>query len=283
MGDSVNDAGKGKYGGRTFQQIREHYEVEKEIANRLKMSKREERTAIFRTMYDELFTRVPHHPRLTRRNDPQLIDLVNRSTMRLLDGHIDQSTTFLEFGPGDCRFAFKVCKTVKKVYAVDISNQIGDVETIPENFELIIYDGYNLDMPSNSVDIVFSDNVIEHLHPADIDIHMRNAKRILKPGGKYIFRTPHRYTGPHDISRYFSDEPEGFHLKEWTYREISGLLKEAGYPRFDAYRHRGGSLVQVPKAIVFSLEYMLRYMPRKVQRRLAWRFSFTPMIIVAEK
>jgi SAM-dependent methyltransferase len=273
-----------KYGGRTFQQVREHYEAEKEIADRLKTSKREERTAIFRTMYDELFTKVPHHPRLTRRNDPRLIDLANRSKMRLLDGHIDQSTVFLEFGPGDCRFAFEVCKIVKKVYAVDISNQIGDLKTIPENFELVIYDGYDLDRPTDSVDIIFSDDVIEHLHPADVDIHMRNAKRILRPSGKYIFRTPHRYSGPHDVSRYFSDEPEGLHLKEWTYREIHKLLKETGYSRFDVYRYRGESLVQVPKTIVFSLEYILRYLPRKMQRRLAWRFPLANIIIVvAEK
>jgi SAM-dependent methyltransferase len=272
-----------KYGGRTFQQVKEHYEIEKEIANRLKTARREERTAIFRTMYDELFAKVPHHPRLTRRSDPQLIDRANRSKMKLLNGYIDQSTIFLEFGPGDCRFAFEVCKIVKKVYAVDISNQVGDVKTIPENFELIIYDGYNLDMPSNSVDIVFSDNLIEHLHPADIDIHMRSAKRILKPHGKYIFRTPHRYSGPHDVSMYFSDEPEGFHLKEWTYGEIGKLLKEIGYSRFDAYRRRGENLVRFPRAIVFSLEYILRYVPRKTQRKLARRFSLTPIVAVVEK
>jgi hypothetical protein len=55
---------------------------------------------------------------------------------------------FAEFAPGDCRFSFELCQHVAHVYGIDISDQIGDVEGIPDNFSLIIYDGFNLDLPA---------------------------------------------------------------------------------------------------------------------------------------
>lgn len=53
---------------RTRKQVENHYLVEKAIAERLKAASREERRLIYSTTYDELFARVPDHPRLTRVN-----------------------------------------------------------------------------------------------------------------------------------------------------------------------------------------------------------------------
>ena len=81
-----------------------------------------------------------------------------------------------------------------------------------------------------SLDIVFSDQLIEHFHPEETELHFRLVNRILKKGGKYIFRTPHALTGPHDISKYFCDEPEGFHLKEWTFSELNIVSASENLP-----------------------------------------------------
>ena len=51
----------------------------------------------------------------------------------------------------------------------------------------------------------------------------------MKPGGVYLLRTPHAFTGPHDISKYFSDTPQGFHMKEYTFREIRDLTRRIGF------------------------------------------------------
>ncbi len=165
-------------------------------------------------MYDELFKKVPDHPRLTKQEDPSTITKMKKSKLKLIKRFIDKSSIFVEFGPGDCLFAINLCNHVKFVYGVDISDQIRDSDNLPDNFKLIIYDGYNLQMPENSCDVVFSDQLIEHLHPEDIEFHFEMVRKILKPQGVYMFRTPHRFLGPHDISRFFSDEAEGFHLKE---------------------------------------------------------------------
>jgi hypothetical protein len=53
---------------RSYEQVLNHYLVEKAIADKLKEANREERKLIYETMYDELFEKVPDHPRLKRRN-----------------------------------------------------------------------------------------------------------------------------------------------------------------------------------------------------------------------
>ena len=110
-----------------------------------------------------------------------------------------------------------------------------------------MYDGCNLnEIGDNSVDVVFSDQLIEHFHPEDTKLHFQLVHRILKVGGKYVFNTPHLLTGPHDISQYFSYESEGFHLKEWTYSEINGILMDLGYSKFHTYWSGKGWDIRMP-------------------------------------
>jgi hypothetical protein len=79
---------------------------------------------------------------------------------------------------------------------------------------------------------VISNQLIEHLHPDDIDTHMRAARVLLKPGGRYTFATPHRLTGPHDVSKVFGlDAPAGMHLREYTNLELARSLRRAGFRR----------------------------------------------------
>jgi len=139
---------------RTFEQIRNHYEVERAIATRLKKTIREGRKIIYQTMYDELFKQVPDHPRLKRREDPEMTALASQNKLKLIEKFIDKSTIFVEFAPGDCRFAINICNRVRFVYGVDISDQRGQLDNVPDNFELIIYDGYDLQMQENSTDVV---------------------------------------------------------------------------------------------------------------------------------
>jgi SAM-dependent methyltransferase len=97
-----------------------------------------------------------------------------------------------------------------------------------------ISDGVHLDNfePPETYDVVVSDQVIEHLHPEDLDAHLKSVHRILKQGGRYLFCTPHRYTGPHDVSRVFKiDLPKGMHLKEYTYQELVEAINRAGFKR----------------------------------------------------
>jgi SAM-dependent methyltransferase len=247
---------------RSYESVRRHFEVERAIALRLKAAGREERKRIYSTMYDQLFTQVPDHPRLTRRADPVQTAQMNRRKLGLIAPFIRPDGKVLEFGAGDCRFAFELAKLARKVYAVDIADQIGADAVRPGNFELVVYNGYDLDLAASSIDTAFSDQLIEHLHPEDTEYHFRLVHRTLKPGGVYIFRTPHRLTGPHDVSRYFSRHAEGFHLKEWTYGELAELLSHVGFERLVAYWFGRGRLVRLPLAAFRTTEALLQRLPR---------------------
>lgn len=261
---------KSMYPDRTLEQVRNQYLVEKELAERIKRANRDERKIIYHTMYDELFDRVPDHPRLRRRRDERMTELVNRDKMLLVRRFIDDSTIFAEFAPGDCRFSFEIAKYVKRVIAIDISDQRNPDDPEPENFELIVYNGFDLDEVSDaSVDVVFSDQLIEHFHPEDTKYHFELVLRILKPGGKYIFRTPHSLLGPHDISARFSDEPEGLHLKEWSYMEILELLKAVEYTGFQALWHKRNISLRMPYLYYLTCEMILNLFPKRATRPIA--------------
>ena len=84
-------------------------------------------------------------------------------------------------------------------------------------------------MDTNTINVVYSHQVIEHLHPDDAVTHLQEVYRVLSPGGAYICATPNRLNGPHDISKYFDREATGFHLKEYTTTELYGLFRQEGF------------------------------------------------------
>jgi len=262
---------------RSPERLRHHYEVEKELAARLRSSTREERTELFKTLYTELFERVQDHPRLTRRETAEASHRNLESQLRLLRPHFSETgpkPVLVEIAPGDCRLGGAATQWCEHVYGIDISDQRSPDEVFPENFELIVYDGYHLDLPDACADIAFSYQFLEHLHPDDVPLHFEMVHRLLKPGGVYVFDTPHRYSGPHDISVHFGDTLECFHFQEWTYREMSGLLHHHGFrPHFI---HRRGQLMQSPflNYMHHALEAFVGVLPKFLRRSVAaWLFQ----------
>ena len=268
---------------RTYEQVWNHYQVERALADRLKNADRDGRRLIYRRMYDELFAKVPDHPRLTKRSDTAQTKVANLAKFKLVSPFLRKDSVFLEFAPGDCRFAIEVAAHVAHVYAVDISDQSGLDKSHVGNFELILYDGYSLtSVPDSSVDIVFSDQLIEHFHPDETRAHFEIVHRLLKPGGVYVFRTPHPTTGPWDVSRYFCDAPEGFHLKEWTYAELGRLLEEVGFSKRAGCRLMKGRVFIYPYVLLPMAERMLNLLPRALRIRLA-RYIIPEVSAVATK
>jgi ubiquinone/menaquinone biosynthesis C-methylase UbiE len=254
---------------RTEAQIRHHYEIEKAIADRLKSANREERKAIYAVMYDELFKEVPDHPRLTRRDDPVAVARYTRSKMRLLQPFFSKDKILAEFASGDGNLAVAASEKFGQVYAIDISDQRKSGMATPRNMKMILYNGYDLPLPDGSVDVVFSDMLIEHLHPEDTRMHFETAMRILKPGGVYVFRTPHAMSGPWDMSRRFAKVAECFHLKEWTYAEMVEMLKSLGLKRWESYWVAKGVRLRLPTGMFVALEKSIQFLPHGIKRRLA--------------
>src|SRR5918994_3811043 len=105
-------------------QVRQHYEVERELSDRLRHATREERRSLYGQVYDELYQRVPHHPQLTRKSSHELTNAGLGPQLRLLRPYLRPESVFLEVGPGDCSFSIAVAPLVRQVYAIDVSAEI---------------------------------------------------------------------------------------------------------------------------------------------------------------
>jgi hypothetical protein len=83
---------------RTAEELRQHYEIEKELATRLRNSSRGERAAMYTQVYDELFRRVPKHPQWTKQNTAHR-DAQLQGHVRLLKPFLTPDTVFMEVYP----------------------------------------------------------------------------------------------------------------------------------------------------------------------------------------
>ncbi len=268
------------------QKIKEHYLLEKELARRFIDCKREDRTNMLSGLYDELFEKIPHHPRLKVSKDPEVQRLRIEKKLKGLKKFIRPDDTFLEVGTGDGALSILLSKYVKKVYALDVTDVIINKENLPQNVEIVIADGAFIPLPDNSVDIAFSDQLIEHLHPEDCIHHFEGIYKILKENGRYFFLTPNRLSGPHDVSRYFDDVATGFHLKEWTFQELEKSLKSVGFKKFEAFISVKGNYISVPWFLKIFLEKIVQLVPKKLGDKIGNSFLFnylSNIIILAKK
>jgi SAM-dependent methyltransferase len=255
---------------RSAERLRLHYTVERRLADRLRAARTsDERRAIFATMYEELFRLVPDHPRLLARGNLQEerthgIDW----DMAQLRRFLKPGSTFLEIGAGDCELSIRVARQgASQVYAVDICDQTR--AALPRNVALVISTGCDIAVPAGSVDVAFSDQLMEHLHPDDALTQLAAIHRALKPRGVYVCITPNRLYGPSDISTYFDDVARGFHLREYSVFEIRQVLERAGFARVRAYVGARGYFVRFPIRLLEGLERLLDAMPVKLRRRVA--------------
>jgi len=157
--------------------------------------------------------------------------------------------SYVELGAGDCATARRVAAHAARVTAVEVSEEIVPAD-LPESVHVAISDGVSVPVPAASADIVYSNQLMEHLHPDDAFEQLRNVAAALKPGGRYLVITPNRLSGPHDISQAFDPVARGFHLKEYTYRELAALFSQAGFRRVRVFqRLHGRTLTRLAGAL----------------------------------
>jgi len=256
---------------RSAERIRHHYVVERELADRLRNAPGESRLGLYQAVYDELFRRVPDHPQLTARDDPQQ----RTRRLRAVDWHLaflgralTPQAVLMEVGAGDCALALRAARQVARVYAVDVSPEIARVP-VSENVKLVLCDGVSIPVPAASVDVAFSNQLMEHLHPDDAAAQLRSIHRSLKDGGSYFCITPNRLYGPRDVSAHFDPVATGLHLKEYCARELHALLKRAGFRDVRFYCGARGWYARIPYLALAAAETILEVLPWKLRKRLA--------------
>ncbi len=256
---------------RSWERLRFHYAVERGLADRLKNARREERARLYPEVYDELFQTVPDHPQLSRKAAPSAHGAGLRSQLRLLERFIRPRCTFLEIGPGDCRLSCAVADRVGDVYAVDVSHEITRGQRLPPNVSLVLTDGTSIPVPPGTVDVAYSNQLMEHLHPEDAEEQVTNVYRALAPGGVYICATPNRLSGPHDISEHFDEVATGLHLKEYTTSELQRIFRAAGFKRVASVVKVKRVVLVLPAAFQMALERGLEHLPHRTARAVLRR------------
>ena len=203
---------------------------------------------------------------------------------------LSEKALVLEIGAGNCALAAYLAPFIGTMIALEVCEEALSQVTLPQNLSLVLSDALCLALPAESVDLAYSCHVLEHLHPEDVDEHLREVRRVLKPGGAYVCVTPNRLLGPHDVSKYFGDEPSGLHLQEYAYGDLARLFRESGYTKLKVLRGLGRPPTPWPTWPYTLFEYPLSLSPVSVRRRalklLGGQPPFRPLEqvkLVAEK
>ena len=186
----------------------------------------------------------------------------------------------MDVGCGDGVLSFVFESLGAKVYAIDVSAKLTGSIAPPDNFELRLSDGCSVDVPDNTVDVAYSNQLMEHLHPDDVLRQLREVYRALKRGGVYVCVTPNRLGGPYDISRNFDTVATGLHLKEYTVTESSDLFRCVGFARVRAYVGARGLYFGPPLSVLRAFETILERLPHRFRQRLCDSMPLRPVMMI---
>jgi SAM-dependent methyltransferase len=255
------------------QRLHDQCAFETHIASQLREAGRTERAQLYNQVYDSYTEQFPE----SLPKDSTDAERIARYETSFLRRFLTPSTVMIEIGPGRCHLAFALAPLVARIYGVDVSAAVAHGAETPPNFELRLTDGVRMPFASDSIDLVISNQLMEHLHPDDAIEQIREIYRVLRTGGSYSCVTPSRVNGPHDCSAYFDDLPcpvqagdyqaTGLHLKEYTTQELVALFKDAGFFRVATWIGAKGRYVELPPPVISSVEAAARLIPPSRRKR----------------
>lgn len=254
---------------RTLDEVREHYQVERELADRLRASSQAERHNLYTEVYEELFRRIPHHQQLTSAVDRKSRHRRLGWQIALLKRFLRKDQVFFEIGGGDCALSIEVAPLVAKSIGCDVASCLSSGLFKPNNFSFLQTDGRTFDLEDESVDVAYSNQLMEHLHVDDAQAQLKEIFRVLKQGGYYVCVTPNRIGGPWDISMYFDKQATGFHMKEYTVGELLMMFQNLGCSGVNVYGGGKGIFCRLPVGFVRACERLLQKFPDAISIPLA--------------
>ncbi|MEL7058529.1 MAG: class I SAM-dependent methyltransferase [Acidobacteriota bacterium] len=208
------------------ERIRRRYALERRLADRIREAPAARRPTAVREAYDTFFREAEPSP-----PDPAEVEL----QAAVLAPWIAPGTRLLDFGAGSGALARRMAAGGAQVVALEASHELvarararGD-EGLDGIRWLTVEEAEDGGLAPGSVDLAWSCHVVEHLHPDDLQPHLRQLHHWLAAGGHALLATPSRLWGPHDVSRYFDRRATGFHLREYTHGELARSLSHAGF------------------------------------------------------
>ena len=139
----------------------------------------------------------------------------------LCEKHIPPRSKILEIGAGPTNQTSKFLSQIGELHGVDIDPDVSANSAL-RTTNRIENDHYPF--LDHSFDACVSNYVLEHVEYPDA--HLAEVKRVLKPGGTYVFRTPNRY---HYVAIISS------HTPLWFHRLIANRLRNLPRDAHDPY------------------------------------------------
>lgn len=254
---------------------RHNFEVERELADRLRKAPPERRRSLYPEVYEELFRRVeiPGYDEAQRAQVGLLL--------RLLDPFLGSGTRFLEIGAGSCDLSLALAERLPRVWAVDAVPPLLPDAAPPEAFTFVRAERVRDEVPEAGIDLALSCHFVEHLHPDDLRSHLADVLALLAPGGRYVIVTPNRIYGPHDASRGFSERASGLHLREWRHGDLARELRRAGFAEVRAVGRIGEAPRRIGLRAIAAVEAVVDALPgswrQPVLARAPRRAPFRPL------
>lgn len=279
--------------------ILNHWQLEKELRNRLLESTPENRWETFEKCYTILYKELEWLNKYSgsgNKISPEKL----YAKWPLIIGEIPKD--IFEIGSGNGLLITYLSNYGYKCKGTEITHERGEIkESLNPNLSWCVSDGIHLSQFEgvDKFDIVISTNVMEHFHPDDIVEHFKNVKLVLRNNGKYIFETPNKLFGPNDVSSVFkSITSKGMHLKEYTFKEIKDILINSGFNHIQAVwilpesvtNHLGIYISPKTSSLYFNylclVEKMLFLVPGRIRRKIAFlskMIFFRSALIIAHK
>jgi ubiquinone/menaquinone biosynthesis C-methylase UbiE len=274
---------------RTYEEmLRDMRAFEADAAARFRNSSRAERARLYGEIYDAYAREFEEALREDRDNNVRNAGFEQAFANRFMS----PASTVAEIGAGHCALSFALAPHCKSICAIDVAD-LSPAEQRPSNFSYVPTDGFKIPLPDESIDIVISNQVMEHLHPVDAVDQLLEILRIVRKGGSYICITPNRLHGPHDISGACDTArcaivdggyiAQGLHLKEYTNVEISQLLRDAGFRQVRHFAGARGRYIPLPLGLFRHFEAWARRVPPKQRIRSVLLRTLLGVRVVADK
>lgn len=166
---------------------------------------------------------------------------------RVCEGAVPQGRTILEIGAGPSNSSSDFFATRGVLTGLDIDPEVRDNRALTRSE---VFDGSRFPFDDASFDACVSNYVVEHV--PDPALHLQEVRRVLRPGGVYVFRTPNRF---HYVGLVSSMTPHWFHAL--VANRLRGLPPEAHDPYPTVYAMNSlGAVRALARAARFDVDVL---------------------------
>ena len=201
---------------------------------------------------------------------------------QLLSRLVTPESTFLEVAATDCSLSLNLAGSVRRVYAVARSAVIIGNQRLPANFHLIAAEGNCIPVPQASIDVAYSNGLVDQLDPEQTCEQLANIRRALTDSGVFICCARNRLLCADDGS---SVQTGNRIAPPYTFGELRALLRRAGFRAVAQSARWTDKNVTLPGALTQLCELAVGSLPRsgRAQAGSTWLRGVLDICLVARK